>query len=80
MRYLTLALLGLTMACAPVTARLDETTGTTLAERCETRRATVAAYDAIKAGGGELTEMQARLRISYQIYIDSVCPPLQPES
>ena len=76
MRYLALIPLALLMACAPITAQLDAATGTTLAERCETRRAAVAAYDAIKAAGDELTETQANLRVTYQIYIDSVCPPL----
>ena len=76
MRYLTLAALGLLMACAPITAQLDATTGTTLAERCETRRAAIAAWDAMTAGGEELSERQAELRLGYQIFVDSVCVPL----
>ena len=76
MRYPILALAGLMMACAPITAQLDAATGTTLAERCETRRAAVAAWDAIEAAGGDLSETQSTARMSYQIFIDSVCPPL----
>ncbi|MGI9408446.1 MAG: hypothetical protein ACR2OV_00130 [Hyphomicrobiaceae bacterium] len=76
MRYLTLALLGLTMACAPITAQLDAATGTTLEERCGTRRAAVAAWDAMEAAGGELSGEQSSARIGYQIYIDAVCPAL----
>lgn len=76
MRYLILAMLGLLMACAPITAQLDAATGTTLAERCETRRAAVAAWDAIEAAGNDLTSEQSTTRVAYQIYIDSVCPPL----
>ena len=61
------------MACAPITAQLDDATGTTLAERCETRKAAVAAYDAIGATR-ELTETETNIRLYYQVYIDSVCP------
>ena len=78
MRYPILALAGLMMACAPITAQLDAATGTTLAERCETRRAAVAAWDAIEAAGNELSESQSTTRIAYQIYIDSLCPPVTP--
>ena len=72
MRNLALIPLALA-ACAPVTAQLDDATGTTLAERCETRRAAVAAYDAI-ALTRELTETETNIRLYYQVYIDSVCP------
>lgn len=80
MRYLTPLLIVLLASCAPVTQWLDDNTGTTIAERCETRRAAVAAWDAIEASGTDLTESQSSVRTTYQIYIDSVCPPLQPES
>lgn len=60
-------------ACAPITAQLDETTGTTLAERCESRRAAVAVYD---ARATELSETEMRIRMDYQLFIDTVCPPL----
>ena len=73
MRYLALIPLALLMACAPITAQLDEATGTTLEERCLTRRAAVAAYDAT-ALTRELTETESDLRLYYQVYIDSVCP------
>ena len=73
--YAIAPLILLVAACAPVTAQIDDATGTTLAERCETRRAAVAAYDTI-ALSRELTETESNLRLYYQVSIDSVCPAL----
>ncbi len=74
MRYLIPILAALVLSsCAPVTQWLDDMTGTTLEERCDTRRAIVAGYDALAR---DLTETELRIRADYQIYIDSVCPPL----
>lgn len=72
MRYLIPILAALT-GCAPVTQWLDDVTGTTLEERCGTRRAAVAGYDALAR---DLAETEIRIRADYQIYIDSVCLPL----
>lgn len=75
MRILILAVL--TMAgCANVTAMIDEATGTTLAERCETRRAAIVMYDTL---GRELSENEARVRADYQIYVGTVCPIVEAE-
>lgn len=73
MRALILLLAVLTMGCANITALYDEATGTTLEERCTSRRAGVAMYDSL---GRALSENEARVRADYQIFIDGVCPAL----
>jgi len=61
MRALSMALLSAVMlsGCAKVTALYDEATGTTLAERCETRRAAIMMYDTL---GRALSENEQRVR------------------
>ena len=73
-----LAVAFMLTGCPAITAQLDDATGTTLEERCQTRRSAVAAWDAIVAGGGDLSETQASLRLAYQVFIDEVCPPVTP--
>ena len=62
-------------ACAPVTGKLNEVTGTTLEERCVNYRTSVATLDAIRAAR-DLTEAEANRRLAYQAIIDGACPPL----
>lgn len=74
MRSLTLTILLLLGGCANITALYDEATGTTLAERCDSRRAGIAVYDALDR---PLTENEARVRADYQIFVDAVCPMVE---
>ncbi len=79
MRYLMMALMAgsalMLGGCPTISGQLDEATGTTLEERCASRRAAVAAWDALEAAGSDLAPSDAELRLVYQIYINSVCPP-----
>ena len=76
MRFILIAAAATALAaCPPVTQRLDDTTGTSLEERCVNYRATLAGLDALRADR-ELTESEANRRLVYQGIVDAACPPV----
>ena len=60
-------------ACSVITPRLDEATGTTLAQRCVDYRAAVAAYTAISMQR-ELSEAEAAFKIAAESFVTVNCP------
>jgi hypothetical protein len=69
-----LALLAGLAACAPVSDRIDDLTGTTIQERCVYRVAALTAYDTAQVLGltPEISDTVAEL---YRAYVDAVCVP-----
>lgn len=75
MRCLSLTLIAMFLGgCATATALYDEATGTTLEERCESRRAGLAMYDAL---GRDLSETEAKVYNYYQVFVEGSCPPIE---
>lgn len=74
MRYLILALMGVSLiGCAPATQRYDDLTGTTLEERCATRRAFMVGYEGLTR---EPTETETSIYEIYQTFVTGACPPV----
>ncbi len=72
-RITLLAGMGLVLSsCAPVTRMYDNLTGTTIDERCATRRVAIEGYDLLQR---DITETEARLRADYEIFVNMFCGP-----
>lgn len=74
MKYAITILAALALAsCAPVTQQLDETTGTTIAERCQIRKAAIRGYEEILAAGRTLSAQEQTALAAYRLYVEEVC-------
>lgn len=70
--FATLAFLG---GCSSVlTPTLDETTGTTLAQRCVDYRTTVASYEALRDEGNELSGVENAAYEAAKAFLIAYCP------
>lgn len=73
-RHIILALVGISLiACTPATNRYDKATGTTLEERCATRRAFMVGYESLTR---EPTETETSIYEVYRTFVMGACPPV----
>ena len=72
-KLVTIALVALALSgCANISAL----TGTTIEERCQTRRAAIAGFDQLEQNG-VLTESSRKERSAYRYYVATVCAAVQ---
>ncbi len=73
-----LAAAAVMLSAASCSQTISDLTGTTLEERCDGYRTSLAGLDLIR--DRDLTEDEADRREGYQFFVDTFCPPERPET